>query len=280
MTARKPPSFRYIAPIKLLDQATVSNTHLVLAHLVDQSDEYALFYKNLSKQNHYITMDCSSYELKEPYAPDKLLSLAEKCGADTIVLPDYPFEHSVVTITAANKCIPIFKDAGFKTFFVPQSKVGDLTDWINAYEWAANHPDIDVIGMSILGIPNALPTIDPSFSRVVMTSILLDRGIFGNDKLHHYLGLNGGPATEIPSLLRMNVLDTIDSSGPIWSACLGHEYSKNTDSLLQIKKPKMPVDFYIQRPKDQATLNRIKHNIALTEELFKDQTQEVWYAEE
>lgn len=274
------PSFCYITPISYLEYTASSKTHLVLAHLVDESETYADFYKQRSLAGDFIMMDNSAYELKVPYAPEKLIDLAALCGAHAVVLPDYPFQPAEVTINAAVEFTPIIKAAGLKTFFVPQSKTGDLENWIRGYEWAAGNPDIDIIGMSILGIPNALSNIDPSFSRVVMTQLLLDRGIFSKTHHHHYLGLNAGPALEIPSLIRMGVLDTIDSSGPVWSAILGHEYTKNTDSYLSTVKPKLPVDFHLPRSKDKATLARIQHNIDLTQSLFVDQTVSVWYANE
>lgn len=275
------PSFCYIAPTAYLQETLASNTHLVLAHLVDEDPLYASFYKDASEAGAFVMMDNSAYELKVPYAPDKLIELAGKCGAHVVVLPDYPFQPAVVTINAANKYAQTFKDAGLGTFFVPQSQTGDLEDWINAYTWAASNPNIDVLGMSILGIPNALSHIDPTFSRVVMTQLLLDRGVFAHDKHHHYLGLNSGPNLEIPSLLRMGVLDTIDSSGPIWAAILGHEYTRNADSFMSVIKPKQPVDFHIKGTKDKVTLQRIQRNISLTQSLFSgNQTVNTWYAEE
>ena len=275
------PSFCYISPISLLDQIPItSNTHLVLAHLVDQSEEYANFYKQRSELGDYIIQDNSAYELKEPYSPEKLLSLAKQCGAHAIVLPDYPFQHSQKTVDAAIKYAPIYKEAGYQTFFVPQSEVGDLEDWIQAYMWASNNNNIDIIGISILGVPNALPDIDPVFARVVMMQILKERYIFNEHKHHHFLGLNSGPKLEIPSLIRMGVLNTVDSSNPVWTACLGQDYSTNTDSYTALSKPKMPVNFHMPRPKDNLTLNRIQHNIQLTEQLFLNQKQEVWYANE
>lgn len=278
----KRPSFCYIAPISYLDHYTeVSKTHLVLAHLVDESDAYANFYKVLAGNGHVIFMDNSAYELKVPYAPEKLIELAAKCGAHAVVLPDYPFQPGGVTIEAAIKFIPQFKEAGLKTFFVPQSKTGDLDDWIQSYEWAAKNPDIDIIGMSILGVPNALSNIDPTYSRVVMSQLLLDRGIYADWKHHHYLGLNTGPALEVPSLIRMGTMHTMDSSGPIWTAILGHEYTKNADSYMSVIKPKQPVDFHIARSKDKVTLARVAHNIAMTQALFENTGDiGVWYAEE
>jgi hypothetical protein len=249
---------------------------------VDESPEYAEFYARRSEQGNFIMMDNSAYELKVPYSPEKLLELGKKCKAHAIVLPDYPFQPGQVTIDAAQQFIPQFLDAGMKTFFVPQSKSGDLEDWIATYTWAANNPDIDIIGMSILGIPNALTWCDPSYARVVMTQMLIDRGVFNFNKHHHYLGLNAGPALEIPSLIRLNALDTIDSSGPVFAAMCGHQYTEEADSYQMVKKLKMPVDFHASLSKDSATLRRIQHNIDMTLSLFDGNSNKrhVWYAEE
>lgn len=277
----KNPSFCFIAPTSYLDYVRESKSHLVLAHLVDEDDAYAAFYRECRDDGDFIMMDNSAYELKEPYAPEKLVQLAAKCGAHAVVLPDYPFQKGQKTMNAAIEFIPIFKAAGLLTFYVPQSEVGDLEDWITGYKWATQNPDIDIIGHSILGVPNALPNIAPSFSRVVMAQILLDRGLFSHEKHNHFLGLNAGPALEIPSLLRMGVLDTIDSSGPIWSAILGHEYSENSDSYQATKKINLPVDFHAKRSKDEETHRRIRHNVSLTRRLIIARgTQAAWYAQE
>lgn len=265
----KEPQFCIIAPTAYLDTfAILSSTHLVLAHLVDEDEKYTNFYRRTGDRNFRI-MDNGAYELGESYEPSKLIDLGNKCCADAIVLPDYPFQEAQRTIDESSKLIPQVKDAGFKTMFVPQSEVGDLEDWISCYEWAANNPEIDIIGMSILGIPNALPHIPPAYARVVMTQILIDRGIFNFDKYHHYLGLNAGPALEIPSLIEMNALDSCDSSNPVWMGILGHRYSPATDSYLAVKKVKKEVDFDYPLVKDDLILDNIDHNIKMTLDLFK-----------
>lgn len=276
----KAPSFCYIAPTPYLEFTTASRTHLVLAHLVHTDKQYAEFYRNRKKAGDFIMLDNSAYELKESFSPDLLLDLGKSINADAIVLPDYPFEPAQKTIDAAEKYIPLFKQHGFKSFFVPQSKTGDLHDWIRAYQYGSMNPDIEILGMSILGIPNALNAVDPSYSRVVMTALLQDRGLFNKNKHHHYLGLNAGPALEIPSLIRMGAINTIDSSGPIWAAILGHQYTTEADSMQLVKKLKVPVQFDYKMTKDSDTIARIKHNIAMTQTLFTSTTNSTWYAEE
>lgn len=289
------PAFCAIAPISYSSFVNARPANLVLAHLLDPdhwhgqpekqeaAEAYAEFSKVESEQGSFIMMDNSAYELKEPYSPDKLIDLGTVSGAHALVLPDYPFQPSAATIQAAEKFAPIFRDAGFKNFFVPQSQKGDFEDWISAYEWAANNPLIDVIGISILGVPNAWPDIEPAYARVIAMNELKVRGIFNGEKHHHFLGLNAGPALEIPTLLRMGVLDTVDSSGPIWAAINGHRYTYDADSYQQVRKLTNPVDFHIPVTKDARTIARIDHNLELTDELFNKSTYTKttpWYAVE
>lgn len=265
------PAFCIIAPTAYLPQyATMSRRHLVLAHLVDIDPVYAAFYRDRAERGDFIIMDNGAFELGESFSPERLIDLGNECGAHAIVLPDYPFQHSSVTIEAAEKWIPLFKENGFATMFVPQSQTGDLADWISSYIWAGNNPDVDIIGMSILGVPNAIPHIPKAYARVVMTEILRAKDLFCDWKYHHYLGLNSGPALEIPALLKLGALDSCDSSNPVWMAILGHRYSTNCDSYLHVKKVKKEVEFDYPLTHDQDTLERIEHNINLTLELFRE----------
>lgn len=260
------PKFCIITPTEYLEQfGSQSEMHLILAHLVDVDEKYANFYKN---RNEFKIMDNGAFELGESYDPEKLISLSSKCNAHAVVLPDYPFQRYEKTIEAGESKIAEFKSANLKTMFVPQSETGDVEGWIESYKYAANHPDIDIIGMSILGMPNAIPHVHISYARVVLTQILIERGIFNFKKYHHYLGLNSGPALEIPSLIKMGALTSCDSSGPVWAGLLGHEYTRNADSYQSVSKIKAHVDFDYPMVKDQVTLNRIQHNINLTQELF------------
>lgn len=262
----KTPQFCIITPTAYLeDYASQSTMHLVLGHLVDTDRTYADFY---AKRKEFKIMDNGAFELGESYAPDKLIQLATKCGADVIVLPDYPFQPAMRTIRAAKELFMDVKNEGFQTFFCPQSEIGDLEGWIEGYTWASENDDIDIIGMSILGIPNAIPHIPKAYARVVMTQILIERGIFNFHKYHHYLGLNAGIALEIPSLIRMNAMDSCDSSGPVWQGILGHRYAVNADSYAPTSKVKFEVQFDYPMTKDVVTLDNIQHNLNMTLDLF------------
>lgn len=270
MPSKTSPAFGIITPTAYLRKyATQSHFHLVLAHLIDVDDEYANFYAEMSDRGDFIIMDNGAFELGESYEPSKLLGLAERVKADAIVLPDYPFQDAVKTVQAAIALGNQVKDAGYLTFFCPQSQVGNLEDWVAAYKWGVEMPWIDIIGMSILGIPNALPHIPRSYARVVMTQLLIDRGVFGFQKYHHYLGLNTGPNIEIPPLIKMGALDSCDSSNPVWAGICGQMYTPMADSFLMTRKIDKHVDFAYPMTKSEYVHSAIQTNVDMTLSLFK-----------
>ncbi|RWZ87248.1 MAG: hypothetical protein EO766_12035 [Hydrotalea sp. AMD] len=277
MTLQRPvhPSFCIIAPTAYLSSyAVLSDTHLALAHLVDTDSKYASWYKNVSEHGDFIIMDNGAFELGESYEPAKLIELGRKCGAKAIVLPDYPGQSSQLTIDAAIKWAPMIQNAGFYTMFVPQSNIGNTTDWINAYNWAAGNELVDMIGMSILGIPNALPHVPKSYARVVMTELLRSKGMFASHKYHHYLGLNAAPNVELPSLLITGSLDSCDSSNPVWFGINGFRYDiTNTDYAGIQKKYMREVDFNepkIPHYKKPHIHEAIEYNIRTTLDIFEN----------
>lgn len=262
------PKFCIITPTPYLEAyASQSSMHLVLAHLVDTDDKYAQFYAG---RNEFKIMDNGAFELGESYAPEKLIELGHKCKADVIVLPDYPGQDGEKTIQAAIELAPLVREAGFKTMFVPQSEVGDADGFIETYRWAALDNDlVDVIGMSILAIPNAIPKIHRAYARVVMTERLISEREFNFQKPHHYLGLNSGPKLEIPSLINMGALTSCDSSNPVWAGICGSEYSENTDSFMTTSKITKHVEFEYPFVKDANVHRMIQKNIDLTLGLFQ-----------
>lgn len=264
------PQFCVIAPTSYLeDYAIQSHTHLVLAHIVDTDPVYAKFYHEMSDRGDKIIMDNGAFELGQSYHPEKLIELGQLCGADAIVLPDYPGQHSSVTLEAAKEWAPLIKEEGFKTMFVPQSEVGDIDDWISGYLYASNSILVDIIGMSILGIPNALPHIPKAYARVVMSELLIDRGIL-SDKYHHYLGLNAAPNVEIPALILMGALDSCDSSNPVWTALQGIGYNITQTDYMGIKKRYIrDVDFGEKMSNNTHIQSLIQQNLDITFDIFK-----------
>jgi hypothetical protein len=210
--------FCHISPTKYLEKYTRDNgAHLILAHLVEEDPEYRDYYANLD-DGKYKIMDNSAFEMFKlglpMYESSKLIEMGKQCKANCIVLSDYPKQQSRVTVDAAKRLIPEFKAAGFDTFFVPQSELGDMTDYINAVEWALNTPEVDLIGLSILGTPIACGVDETTFesgkrsdaykmqrylSRLAVFRELEKRKLLGTKSWNrfHCLGMVDGPK-EIP----------------------------------------------------------------------------------
>lgn len=268
-------NFCHISPTKhLIDFCGQQTHHLLLAHLVESDDAYADWYaKNkqfLSNKTTHI-LDNSAFEMykqgRPMYPSDKLIEMGTRVRADYIVMSDYPNEHSSKTIEAAIDLAPKFKSEGFGTFFVPQSRIGDIEDYIAAFAWAASSPLVDYIGVSILGVPNAYGVekdnkLQRFFSRWHMMSTLEDRGILTmaqiNNKKIHFLGMVDGP-NEIELCHPTFKIDTWDSSAAVWAGLNDIEFDSSPTGLINGKfEEEVDFDFYTQ---DKSLIMKAKENI-------------------
>lgn len=258
--------FCHIAPTSLVPVAAgFSDCFLTLAHLIEKDDLYVQHYKEAKQlaiangRDVVSIMDNSGFEYYKEHGPgyvfdpDKLIEQAYKVGAEYVVLPDYPGEDSARTVNAAIKYEPQFREAELGTFFVPQSKPGDLEDYIRAVDWAASDPIVDYIGISILGVPIAFDVeqgnkLQRYCSRHQMMSILHDRGILQrakyNGKRIHFLGMVDGPneVTLCGEFIKEGYIDTWDSSSAAWAACSGKRYDTSPTGLVD-GKIETAVDF-------------------------------------
>jgi hypothetical protein len=277
----KQPFFCTIAPTAYLDdyaRYTGSPYHLLLAHLLDPISEdydmdYANFYKTTKRSGETYIMDNGCFEKGESYAPSRLVEVGKQVGADVLVLPDYPWQNWKKTQEAAIRYIPEFKENGFRTFYVPQGETGKWNDWLTGFEWALFNPDIDVIGMSILSFPIALPNYPKCYARVVAADRVrqwLDadsaRAAAFESKHIHWLGLLS-PGLEVESLLKLGMVDTLDSSGPVQYGHCGIHYNPFGESWSSVDKQYVPeVNFSGPRNKHAAPI--IEHNLKMIQSLF------------
>jgi hypothetical protein len=222
-------SFCHIAPIPHLDIVSGAPVHLALAHLVETSDKYTDFYKNEKKNGSKIILDNSAFEMykqgRPMYDSVQLILMAQRIGADYVVMSDYPNEKCSKTINAAEVMAPILKEKGFGTFFCPQSRIADTEDLFACFNWAAQSPLVDYIGVSILAIPNAYGVekgnkLQRFVSRFMFMQDLQDSGILDTAKINgkkiHLLGMLDGP-NEIRLMSQFaEYIDTWDSSAAIW----------------------------------------------------------------
>lgn len=263
--------FCHIAPIDFLDLVKGRDYHLTLAHLVDTSEEYTEFYKSQTCVN---IMDNSAFEMykqgKPMLTPMKVLEMASKIKANYVVMSDYPGEHSSKTIQAAIDLAPLFVGQGFGTFFVPQSRIGDKEDLINAFDWASTSKHVDYIGVSILGVPNAYGVekgnkLQRFVARFMFMQELEDRGILHrirkNKKKVHFLGMVDGP-NEIKLMEPYrDYIDTWDSSAGVWLGLNGRTFDGSPTGIID-GKFELEVDFDLKQDNTSIDFYRMaKYNI-------------------
>lgn len=259
--------FCHIAPIEFLNLVEGYRTHLLLAHLVDTSNDYTNFYNSIRTDRSTIILDNSAFEMykqgKPMLTPLKVMEMARLVNANYVVMPDYPAEHSSKTIQAAIDIAPLFRKQGYGTFFCPQSKVGDKEDLISAFDWAATSKHVDYIGVSILAIPNAYGVekgnkLQRFVARYMFMQELQERGILRrieeNGKKMHFLGMVDGP-NEIKLMGSFKrYINTWDSSAAIWFGLNGGRFDHSPTGIFDGKYEKevnfnlplsdVAIDFY------------------------------------
>lgn len=273
-------NFCHISPTAHLETFCKEQTHhLLLAHLVEQDPRYTNWYANnkITNTDQVYILDNSAFEMykqgREMYPSNKLIEMGAHVKADYIVMSDYPGEHSSKTIEAAIDLAPKFRDCGFGTFFVPQSNIGDVEDYIAAFAWAASSPLVDYIGVSILGVPNAYGVernnkLQRFFARWHMMNELKERGLLElssiNNKNIHFLGMVDGP-NEIRLCYPQFNIDTWDSSAAVWAGLNGISFDNSPTGLINGKFEE-EVDFDHVNNDARKTL-LAQHNIKTIEDM-------------
>lgn len=269
-------NFCHISPTAYLESYTKYNgAHLILAHLVESDPVYRDFYANLNDGKTKI-LDNSAFEMykqgRPMYPSDKLIEMGRSVKADVIVMSDYPGEPGDKTIEAACNLATDFIRDGFKTFFVPQSTIGNLQDYIRTFKWAVENPFFaDMIGVSILGVPNAFGVergnkLQRYVSRKRMMDILDREGILAtlkrsdNPRKLHFLGMVDGP-NEIDLMKPYHeFIYSWDSSAAVWAGINRIGFDQSPTGLID-GKFELEVDFDYNQELGSVEETLVKRNI-------------------
>ena len=262
--------FCHIVPTPHLDLVKRREVHLVLAHLIEEDEKYCEFYRNCGAE---LIMDNSAFEMYkrgEPmYPTEKLITMAEKVGANYVVMSDYPKENALKTISAAYNMMPELVEADIGAFYCPQSEPGDVEGLIASYGWAFHNPAISYVAFSILNIPIAYncETGNPMQKFLSRWWFMeeLDRrfdlkSIHNKyDKKFHFLGMSEGP-NEIKLMSKFHdYIDTWDSSAAAWAGLNGYKFDNSPTGMINGKFEK-EVDFSFET-KDSYNINTAKENM-------------------
>jgi len=276
--------FCHISPTPHLnDFARGRKSHLVLAHLIEEDDQYAQWYEQekTSNPDTIIIEDNSAFEMykqgKPMYPSEKLIDMGARVKADYIVMSDYPSDPGQKTIDKAIEMAPELRAAGFGTFFVPQSRIGDLDDLIEGFRWASTATEVDYIGVSILAVPNAYGVekgnkLQRFLSRWAFMHRLQQEGILDaikhNNKRVHMLGMVDG-YREVELLCQPfgQYIDTWDSSAAVWYGLNGIAFDHSPSGALN-GKYEVEVDFNLHVT-DSSLHDLARDNVRKIDELCR-----------
>lgn len=154
-----------IAPVHDLDQIKDQDTHMILAWLLKDSQEYMEFYINLKKLNpkNYYILDNGANE-SSLFADGQLMFYARQINADEIVLPD-KFDDCYGTHNASMRFITEYgvecHDKNIKFMGVIQGIYPEV--FRSCYDIFSGSSQIDVIG---IGYRNLLKPFSEEISNV------------------------------------------------------------------------------------------------------------------
>ena len=232
----------HIAPIGVTEEAIKhSSFNMVLAHVAEDSNEYCKLFKDSDKPT---LLDNGAFELGYPMDVDDMIAIGHKVGADTIVLPDFPYSAWDRGWLTVLDDILTYKDAGFKTMFIPQSLHNDAEGYFRSLEQALEHPSIDYIGLSILGVPNA------GLTRVEILEKY--KNWTATKKRFHMLGCLNDPIAEMVDISAdySDMVNSWDTSAAVWKGL--------HDKLLFVGNDKFKLAVHFSSPlpwTDHATQN-------------------------
>lgn len=257
----KKTKFGYIAPVEYLDLIPEdADFHLILAHLL-KDKRYAAYYREKADRGDVIICDNGAFEFKRSLDPEPLMELVANSGVKPtyVVAPDYPYEPWSVTYDSTVNFIEMARDEDYEIMAVPQSETGNYKGWLECYKRLSELEAVKVMGMSILGIPNAFceltGTKDIATNRIFATAYMCREGLVSQrkDLSHHYLGLGDGPR-ELITQRALGVMDTSDSSSPFWHAINGVLLDDSATGLAK-GKIDLEVDFHIERNKKRRSID-------------------------
>ena len=228
--------FAHIAPTNYTELGIhESDMNMVLCHIAEAHPHYAQMFRDSEKQT---LLDNGAFENGIPYETERMLDIGESVGADIMVLPDYPGQPWEKGWEKVEEDIAEYKTHGFQTMFVPQSILGDTVGYLKSLDKAIKHPNIDLIGLSILGCPTAFNTL-PKYKvrEQILEYVEQNYTQAHTDKRFHILGMLDA-ADEVTRLTYYkDMINSWDSSAAIWGGINGIKLEDET------KKFELAVDF-------------------------------------
>ena len=248
-------------PLSLLQHAYEWNDYdYCLPHLLDQSQQYNLFFQKAKKDKRFIIMDNGLFEGVE-HTVDDLLSKIEMLHPSIFIVPD-AWNDSITTIRSAKHWISNYgkklKEIDVELMAVCQGN--DMGELISTYQTlidlgykhiAFNHSSVAYEKE----YPGEMPKLKAQmYGRMEFIRRLVEKETIRDTYYHHLLGCS--LPQEFMAYKDWKFIKSVDTSNPILVGAEGVRYA---DSGITFK-PKDKLEHYFEKDLD-VQLEDIKFNV-------------------
>ena len=248
-------------PLSLMQYAYEWNDYdYCLPHLLDESQQYKLFFQKAKKDKRFIIMDNGLFEGVE-HTIDDLLSKIELLHPNIFIVPD-AWNDSATTLRSAKHWMLNYgnklKDIDVELMAVCQGK--DMGELITTYQTlvdlgykhiAFNHSSIAYENE----YPGEMPKLKAQmYGRMEFIRRLVEKDIIQKNYYHHLLGCS--LPQEFMAYGDWKFVRSCDTSNPILVGAEGVRYSDSGISF----KPKDKLEHYFEKNLD-TQLEDIKFNV-------------------
>ena len=146
----------FITPTSYLEKyAAQGDIFLALAHLIDDEgkNEYASFHREKALEGRRVILDNGLFEGAQ-VSTDSLIQRAEAIKASVVCAPDVLYD-SAGTIKEFKQFIRAKQEAGLVCEVMGIPQASNPADWWECYRYFDLAKDCDLIGLSILAIPES-----------------------------------------------------------------------------------------------------------------------------
>lgn len=258
-----------ISPVKYLHSYSSQSTyHLVLAHMVEQSEPYRQFYRNRSNSGDFITLDNSSYEIgDDKYTPMQLIEIARSIGASEVMAPEHYLDSKTTVNKVANFVEQIKKrDTKIGVFATVHGKTIEDVVWC--------HDECAKLGVDTIGLSCRLDyqtdhhlvspwtdysrsphgTFRRSYVRFNTYYRITQRKNYPKPKVYHLLGMNH--PIELGFYKSEKAIRSCDSSAMFMCGWLDINLKD-----LMYTKPSVKLNFFLEEGLTQQQHLKILDNI-------------------
>jgi len=211
---------------------------------IELKRKYLEYYRG---RNELKILDNGLFENEVAESPMEIITKAFLVKADVVIAPDVLYDGEA-TIKAAKQFIKEVRLFQYSTrplniMAVPQGRSPE--EYLYCYNELVNDPNIDMIGLSILSLPESFREYTGGTfihtNRIVGINYLQSQGVFHPQKWHHLLGLGDRP-DELAMYRHIDNIKSNDTSSPVFHGLQGMSYLE--DGGIQGGKIKQKMNFF------------------------------------